>query len=94
MEIHLVKILVVALAALEFPRAHAHDLTSHCVACPDEFKGQLICAFLNGCHLEMEYCSMLVLNCGRYLHRKHMFLVKNMGKCEAVRGYKCKFMDF
>ncbi|XP_017129274.1 uncharacterized protein LOC108147355 [Drosophila elegans] len=96
MKIHFLTILVVALAAVEFPQAKAHsqDDMSHCVSCPDEFRGRLICAFLNGCHLEMEYCSMLVFNCARWLHRRHMFLVKNEGKCHPVRGYKCQFMEF
>nr|ACM78522.1 MIP04559p [Drosophila melanogaster] len=54
----------------------------------------LVCAFINGCYLEIEYCSMVVFNCGRQQHHKHLFLVVNEGKCKPVRGYKCETMDF
>ncbi|XP_017001513.2 uncharacterized protein [Drosophila takahashii] len=96
MNIHWLTFLVVALAAFDLPKvlAWASSATSLCTACPEEFKGKLVCAFLNGCHLELEYCALLVFNCGRQLHHKHMILVKNEGRCEAVRGYKCEFMDF
>ncbi|EDX05976.1 uncharacterized protein LOC6733334 [Drosophila simulans] len=97
MKNHLAVFLVVALAALaELPgvRASSVDILSHCVACPDEFKGKLVCAFINGCYLEIEYCSMVVFNCGRQQHHKHLFLVVNEGKCTPVRGFKCETMDF
>ncbi|XP_017050373.1 uncharacterized protein LOC108094335 [Drosophila ficusphila] len=94
MKICLVTFLVVALATPKLILANVVEPMSHCVECPDEFKGKLICAFLNGCHLEMDYCAMMVFNCARILHRKHMFLVKNEGICKPVRGYKCEYMDF
>lgn len=74
MKKHLEVFLVVALAALaELPgvTASSVEILSHCVACPDEFRGMLVCAFINGCYLEIEYCSMVVFNCGRQQHHKH-----------------------
>ncbi|XP_016957908.1 uncharacterized protein LOC108029924 [Drosophila biarmipes] len=93
MNIRWLTFLAAALAALELPKALAW-VQSQCAACPDQFKGKLVCAFLNGCHLEMEYCALMVFNCGRQLHHKHLILVKNEGRCESVRGYKCVVMDF
>ncbi|EDW89147.1 uncharacterized protein LOC6528388 [Drosophila yakuba] len=89
--------LVVALVALpQLPgvTAPSVELLSHCIACQDEFRGKLVCAFINGCYLDIEYCSMLVFNCGRQQHHKHLFLVVNEGKCQPTRGFKCETMDF
>ncbi|XP_017077542.1 uncharacterized protein LOC108112232 [Drosophila eugracilis] len=96
MKIHLITLLGVALTAFEFPETLAltRDLASQCITCPDEFKGKMVCAFLNGCHLQMEYCSMLVFNCARQVHHRHLFLVMNEGRCQNVRGPECTFMDF
>lgn len=96
MNIHWLKFLVVALAAVELPKVEAwvQSAITQCASCPDQFKGKLVCAFLNGCHLELEFCAMMVFNCGRQMHHKHLILVKNEGKCDPVRGYKCEFMDF
>jgi len=73
MNIQWLTFLVVALAAVELPKVEAwvQSAITQCAACPDQFKGKLVCAFLNGCHLELEFCAMMVFNCGRQMHHKH-----------------------
>ncbi|EDV59722.1 uncharacterized protein LOC6542431 [Drosophila erecta] len=85
---------VAVLADLPGAPAQAQEVQSHCVACPDEFRGKLVCAFINGCYLDIEYCSLLVFNCARQQRHKHLFLVVSEGKCKPVRGFKCEVMDF
>ncbi|KAH8390212.1 hypothetical protein KR200_010053, partial [Drosophila serrata] len=47
-------------------------ISSQCIEdCPAAFKGNLVCAYINGCYLDMEYCSMLAFNCGRHAQSKH-----------------------
>ncbi|XP_020815319.1 uncharacterized protein LOC110189529 isoform X2 [Drosophila serrata] len=69
-------------------------ISSQCIEdCPAAFKGNLVCAYINGCYLDMEYCSMLAFNCGRHAQSKHMFLFIASETCGKERLPKCETMD-
>ncbi|KPU75868.1 uncharacterized protein Dana_GF27581 [Drosophila ananassae] len=62
--------------------------------CNEAFRGQLVCAIMQRCYLDMEYCSLIAFNCARLLQHKPLFLVKSEGKCSDDKTPKCRTMEY
>ncbi|XP_017093368.2 uncharacterized protein [Drosophila bipectinata] len=62
--------------------------------CNEAFKGHLVCAHINACYLEMEYCSMIAFNCVHMVQHRPFFLVVGEGKCHDDQTPKCESMEY
>nr|XP_017031874.1 uncharacterized protein LOC108081298 [Drosophila kikkawai] len=63
--------------------------------CPPGFRGRPVCALQYSCYLDMEYCSMLAINCARHAEGKPMFMFLHEGQCsKGLEHQPCKSVDF